>query len=509
MPALTRREFAGAAAAGALVRARDAAAAEDPTALSLAEAARRIRERTATPTGLTQACLARIEAYDGKLNAFITVVRDQALAQARTLDAEQKAGRLRGALHGVPIALKDLIDTAGVRTTAASRLLQDRAPAEDAAVVQRLKAAGAVIVGKTNLQEFAYGAGELSAFGPARNPWALDRGTGGSSSGSGAAVAAGLCFGALGTDTAGSVRQPASFCGIVGLKPTYGLVSIRGILPLMPSLDHCGPMTRTVEDAALMLDQLAGYDPLDPTSVQPPPARYLEAMRRPVSGLRLGLPEGYFDDLDPEVAEAVGRAVALLSDMTRGAKPVRLPPAAAFAVGGPLGAEALTFHAALLKEKPDDYLPPIRRRIEAQQRWSAADYARTRFDLQLLRRAIDGAFTDVDLVVMPTERGLSQRLEDMIARSMGTAPAPAVPPAPSNIAPFDAYGIPAISVPCGFSRSGLPIGLMIAGPHFSDGRVLALAGAYEAAAGWKNRRPPLSPDTPAPPVGGYTWMSSR
>src|SRR6266850_2575298 len=292
MAALTRRSFTFAAvgtAMGALaVRGQRS---EDLSTLSLAEASARIRSRSVSPVQLTEACLARIQTYNPKLNAYITVLRDQALAQARELEAEQRAGKLRSPLHGIPIALKDNIDTAGIRTTAASAVFDDRIPDEDAEVTRRLKAAGAVLVGKTNLHEFAFGGtSATSYYGPVRNPWALERNPGGSSGGSAAAVAADLCYGALGTDTGGSIRTPSSYCGIVGLKPTYGLVSIRGIVPLVVSLDHCGPMTRTVRDAALLLNALAGYDRLDIASVEHPAEDYVAALDKPVAGFKLGIP---------------------------------------------------------------------------------------------------------------------------------------------------------------------------------------------------------------------------
>src|SRR6202166_634870 len=276
MHALSRRGFT-LSVIGAVAALADAS--EDLSRLSLAEASARIRARTVTPTQLTEACLARIQTYNPKLNAFITVLREQALAQARALEAEQRAGRFRSPLHGIPIALKDNIDTAGIRTTAASAVFDDRVPEHDAEVTRRLKDAGAILIGKANLHEFAMGeTSATSYYGPVRNPWALDRNPGGSSGGSAAAVSAGLCFGALGTDTGGSIRTPASFCGVVGLKPTYGLVSIRGIIPLSVSLDHCGPIVRTVEDAALVLNALAGYDKLDIASVQHPAEDYLASM---------------------------------------------------------------------------------------------------------------------------------------------------------------------------------------------------------------------------------------
>src|ERR1700730_8501907 len=249
-----------------------ASTSEALTGLTLAEASARMRSGTVTSTELVSACLARIDVYNPKINAFITVTRDAALAQAKALDAEQRAGKSRGPLHGIPIALKDNIDTAGVRTTAASAVFDDRVPTEDAEVARRLAAAGAVVVGKANLHEFAMGGtSATSYYGPGRNPWALERNPGGSSGGSAAAVASDLCFGALGTDTGGSIRTPRAYCSVVGLKPTYGLVSIRGIIPLVLSLDHCGPLTRTVMDAAMMLNVLAGYDRLDIASVEHAP----------------------------------------------------------------------------------------------------------------------------------------------------------------------------------------------------------------------------------------------
>ena len=271
---LSRRTFLVSSAAAL---AAGQSSAEDLSVLTLAAASRRIRDRSVTSVALTEACLARIDSYNPLINAFITVLREHALAQARTLDAEAKAGKFRGPLHGIPLALKDNIDTAGIRTTAASAVFDDRVPTEDAEVARRLKLAGAVIVGKANLHEFAFGGtSATSYFGPVRNPWSLARNPGGSSGGSAAAVAMDCCFGALGTDTGGSIRTPASYCSVVGLKPTYGLVSIRGIIPLTFSLDHCGPLTRTVEDAAIILNHLTGYDRLDIASVEHGREDYVE-----------------------------------------------------------------------------------------------------------------------------------------------------------------------------------------------------------------------------------------
>src|SRR5713226_2742354 len=377
MPDLTRRGFSltvvGALAARGQV-------SEDLSMLSLVEASARIRARSVSPTQLTVACLARIETYNPKLNAFITVMREQALAQARELEAEQLSGKLRSPLHGIPIALKDNVDTAGIRTTAASAVFDDRIPEQDAEVTRRLKAAGAVLIGKTNLHEFAMGGtNATSYYGPVRNPWALDRNPGGSSGGSAAAVSAGLCFGALGTDTGGSIRIPAAFCGVVGLKPTYGLVSIRGIVPLILSLDHCGPIVRTVEDAALMLNALAGYDKLDIASVEHPKEDYAAAMKQPVSGFRLGIPRGpFFDLLDADVAKAVEAAISVLSKLTRSVKDVTLPPTRDVV----LAAESYAYHEEYFTRTPTRYMLPTRRNLQNNANTKAADYVRARWRLE-------------------------------------------------------------------------------------------------------------------------------
>lgn len=487
---LTRRNFS-LSMLGAL--AAQGQASDDLAAISLAEASARIRSRATTPTNLVQACLKRIEVYNPKLNAFITVTRDQALAQARELDAEQRAGKLRGPLHGIPVALKDNIDTAGLRTTAASAVFDDRIPGEDAEVAQRLKAAGAILIGKVNLHEFAMGGtSATSYYGPVRNPWALDRNPGGSSGGSAAAVAADLCFGALGTDTGGSIRTPASFCGIVGLKPTYGLVSLRGIIPLTLSLDHCGPITRTVEDAAIMLNVLAGYDKLDIASVSHPKEDYVAAMAQPVSGFRLGVPRApFFDLLDADVAKAVDDAIGALAKMTKGAKDVALPSTSQITLGG----ESYAYHEEFFGRGGQRYMIPTRRALQNGQNVKAADYIRGRWKLELMRRTIDDAFQDVDLVVLPTRRRTPRTVDAAIKREASDKPRN---PEMENTGQFNVYGIPAISVPCGFTSGGLPIGLMIAGPRFSEGKVLALARAFERATEWHARKPPLRPDIAVP-----------
>src|SRR6266852_3554860 len=275
--------------------------------MGIREIAEQFRKRSLSPVELTTDCLARIERLNPKLNAFITVTAESALAQARQAEAEIRRGNWRGPLHGIPLALKDLIDTAGVRTTAASSLFKDRIPAEDAEVVRRLREAGAVLLGKQNLHEFAYGGSSMiSAFGEVRNAWNAEHVAGGSSGGPATSVAAGLGYGAIGTDTAGSVREPAALCGVVGLKPTYGRVSARGVIPLSISLDHVGPIARTVADVAVILQAIAGFDAKDKASVDVPVEDYVAGLHKNLKPLRIGVPRKFFfEDLDPEVASAM------------------------------------------------------------------------------------------------------------------------------------------------------------------------------------------------------------
>ncbi|HXG90354.1 MAG TPA: amidase [Vicinamibacterales bacterium] len=510
MTSLTRREFTistlGVAAAAARLAAAPmqgtrptappaVTAADTLAGLTLAEASARIRTGSVTSTDLVNACLARIDAYNPKVNAFITITREIALAQAKVLDAEQRAGKLRGPLHGIPIALKDNIDTAGVRTTAASAVFDDRVPAEDAEVARRLAASGAVVIGKTNLHEFAAGGtSATSYYGPVRNPWALDRNPGGSSGGSAAAVATDLCYGALGTDTGGSIRTPASFCSVVGLKPTYGLVSIRGIIPLSLSLDHCGPMTRSVMDAALLLNVLAGYDRLDIASVERASEDYVAALKQPVSGFRIGIARApFFDLLDADVAKAIDEALRTLATLTKSLSDTVLPSTRDVSVTG----ETYAYHEEMFIRAPGRYMIPTRRTLQGGANAKSAEYIRGRWRLELLRRTIDDAFRDVDLVVLPTRRRTPRTVDAAIKREETDVPRN---PELENTGAFNIYGIPAISIPCGFTSNGLPVGLMIAGPRFSEGKVLALAHAFEQATGFHTRKPPIRPDTPLPPL---------
>ncbi len=462
-----------------LLSATVSVAANQPLSLSLAEASEHVRGGTISPVDLTRACLDRIEALDPKLNAFVTVTSASALESALEAEKEIRGGTWRGPLHGIPIALKDLVDVQGLRTTAGSHVLADRVAAEDAEIVKRLKAAGAVLLGKLNMHEFAYGASSVvSAFGPVRNPWSLERSAGGSSAGSAAAVAAGFCFGAIGSDTGGSIRQPAAYTGIVGLKPTFGLVSTHGVVPLAWSLDHVGPMTRSVKDAALMLQVLAGGGDAAPDYV-----RALEAGDE----LRIGVPrERFWEGLHPEVEAATRTALALIGRLGQ-VRDVELedPNEPAVAV---LRAEAYAYHEPFLAHSSDRYQPETLRRIQRGAEVTAAAYIRARRRLDELRAAAGRLFESVDLLVTPTTPVPPPAIAAITADIDSLRAAELV--MLRNTRPFNAFGLPAVSVPCGFTSDGLPIGLQITGAAGDEAGVLALAHAYEQATDWHERRPP-------------------
>lgn len=443
-----------------------------------------IRAKELSPLELTRTCLERIEKLNPALNAFITVTGELALAQARAAESEIARGEWRGPLHGVPIALKDLIDTAGIRTTAASALFADRTPAEDAEVVRRLKQAGAVILGKNNLHEFAYGGSSLvSHFGDVHNPWDTGRIAGGSSGGSAAAVAAGLCFAAIGSDTAGSIREPAALCGCVGLKPTYGRVSSRGVVPLSSSLDHVGPLTATVADAAILLQAIAGYDPADITTSDVPVADYVSAMRETSKSLRIGVPRAYFyDHLDAEVAAAVEQALEIIKTLVAEVKDVTLDVPTNRRLQS---AESYAYHAENVAKSPEKYQAETLRRIMSGANVTAAEYILGRREMDEASRSIREIFGEVDVVITPTVPMPAPSIADL--RKTPEALRPAELRLLRNTRPFNVWGLPAISVPCGFTQSGLPIGLQIAGPHWREDLVLRMAHAYEQATGWRKR----------------------
>ena len=454
------------------------------------DAAELLRHKSISPVELTQAYIARIERLNPTVNAFITVTAEQALQQARVVEAEILRGHWRGPLHGIPVGLKDLIDTAGTRTTAASAVFKDRVPAADAEVVCRLKAAGAVLLGKLNMHEFAYGGTSVpSYFGAVRNPWNLQRIAGGSSGGSAAAVAAGLCIAALGSDTAASVRHPAAYCGVVGLKPTFGRVSTRGVIPLSWSLDHIGPICRSAMDAAFVLETLAGYDPADPWSVDRPVDRYTSGIGSQTQALRIGMVrEPYFEDLDPDIEAAVATAIQVLTQISGGARDVALPYSNVLLTIA--SAEAYAFHKSYLAQDPQLYQTMTRQRLEQAAGISAADYIDARRELDRLRWQAHSVFSEVDLLVTPTTVIAPITIES--GERDPPLPANGTPVEFRNTHMFDVLGLPAISVPCGFTRDGMPIGLQIAGPRWGEARVLALAHAYQQLTDWHRRSPDLN-----------------
>jgi aspartyl-tRNA(Asn)/glutamyl-tRNA(Gln) amidotransferase subunit A len=463
--------------------------------LNIESASALIKTRKVSPVELTRACLSRIERLNPQLNAFITVTAESALAEARQAEADIQQHRWRSALHGIPIALKDLVDTAGVRTTAGSELFKDRVPAEDAEVVRRLKAAGAVFLGKLNMHEFAYGGSSaVSFFGPVRNPWNVAHSPGGSSGGSAAAVAAHLCYGAIGSDTGGSIREPAAYCGIVGLKPTYGRVSTAGAIPLSWSLDHLGPLTRTTVDAALMLQVLAGYDPRDSSSLDTSVPDYAAAMRSATSSLRVGIPRDFFfEGLDPDIQAAMEAALSVLKTLT-GAQ-LDIAPLATNGTYASvmdsciaiLQAEAYAYHQDYVAKSPELYQKPTIERILAGAKITTPTYIQSRRQLEKLRRFVSRGFDGVDLLITPTTPVPPFAIADL--QSDPTTMRPKEVRMLHNTRPFDMFGAPTISVPCGFTRSGLPIGMQITGAPGDEGTVLRLARAYEQATEWHKRQP--------------------
>jgi aspartyl-tRNA(Asn)/glutamyl-tRNA(Gln) amidotransferase subunit A len=452
-----------------------------------------LRNKSISPVELTKACLARIEKLNPTLNAFVTLTADAAVAQAREAEAEIQRGNCRGPLHGVPIGIKDLIDTAGIRTTAASALFRDRIPTEDAEVVRRVKDAGAVLLGKQNLHEFAYGGSSMvSYFGEVHNPWDPAYIAGGSSGGSAAAVAAGLGYAALGTDTAGSIREPAALCGVVGLKPTYGRVSVRGVIPLSVSLDHVGPITRTVADAAVILQAIAGFDAKDSRSADVPVPDCLSGMREKTLR-RIGVPRTFFfDDLDSEVDSALKQALSVLALMRLDIRDIELPVLTDRKLQS---AESYAYHAEFVARSPELYQPETLRRIRTGANISQESISERRRELEQVRREIGEIFEKVDLLVTattpipaPSVTELKEYPERLRTRELLLL---------RNTRPANVWGLPAISIPCGFTQTGLPIGLQIIGPRWGEVKVLQLADAYEQATAWHKSVPKIASDTAA------------
>jgi aspartyl-tRNA(Asn)/glutamyl-tRNA(Gln) amidotransferase subunit A len=457
--------------------------------LSLSEASDLIAAGKVSPLELTEACIARSEALEPLLNAFFTRTFDTALAEARSATEAIASGRRFGPLHGIPFGLKDLYETAGVRTTAGSKVREHYVPEADAYTVERLKQAGVVLLGKLNMHEWALGGTNINVWYPSpRNPWDTGRVTGGSSGGSGAAVAAGLCFGALGSDTRGSIRIPAALCGVTGIKATYGRVSIRGVVPLNWSLDHAGPLARTARDCALVLQAIAGYDDLDPTCVDRPVDDYTSGIGAGIAGLRVGIPDRFFFDEDvtePDVAAAVRDGARVLESLGATVSTIEYPDLSLYADNGAFLADAAAYHEQTLADRPDDYAPIIGTRLRDALTLRAVDYSRARYKQLELKRAMKHVFEQVDLVLTPTSPIVAPLFPD-------ESPMPLQNLLVRNTGSFNASGGPVISLPCGFSREGLPIGMSLAGRDWEEALVLRAAHAYQQATDWHARRPPIS-----------------
>jgi aspartyl-tRNA(Asn)/glutamyl-tRNA(Gln) amidotransferase subunit A len=459
-----------------------------PTFPTIAEASRLIAAKKLSPVEFTRSLLARIAAHDPQVNAFITVTEKQALTAARAAERAVMAGR-KDRLLGIPLAYKDIYETAGVRTTAHSRILADNVPTEDAETVRRLSAAGAIMLGKLATHEFAIGGPALDLpWPPARNPWDLRRFTGGSSSGSGAAIAAGLALGALGSDTGGSIRLPAAYCGIAGLKPTPGLVSRRGVIPLAPSLDTAGPMAWTAEDCAILLDAIAGFDPADPASVPGPQVSYANAIATSLKGLRVGVLRHFYEHdapVAPEMLHAMVNATKLLRGLGCTVEDVRLPPLQDYnAVGRVIiCAEAYAMHEANLRKRLADFSRAFRIRVLAGALIRAADYIAAQRRRAELIALTARAFEHFDvLITAPTVGPASllseQRPDDGFTRPFFTTVA--------NVA-----AVPSMVVCSAFTATGLPLGLEIMGPAWADATVLRVGHHFEQEAGLRDTRPTL------------------
>ena len=463
--------------------------------LSITQTAALIRARELSPVELAQAYLDRIAAHDGALGAYITVMRDRALAQARQAETDIQAGDYKGPLHGIPIAVKDIINTKDTLTSAGSRVLADNIPAEDSTIIQRLDAAGAVLLGKLNLSEFAIGGTIDHPYGTPRNPWNPDHTAGGSSSGSGVAVAGGLCAAALGSDTGGSIRGPAAFCGIVGLRPTYGRVTRHGVIPMCWSMDTIGPMTRAVADCALVLSAIAGPDPRDPTSAHAPVPDYVADIEHGARGLSIGLPTEmfHFDGLNDEVRQSVTRAVSVLEEHGASANEVSLPTSAhsgaVFLTTADVDAAA--YHADRLKTRGDLYDWSTRARLESAALTPASAYIRAQRARALIASELHAALDQHDALILPSGPGPAPTIAASTGRPGGYYQGSLDMARRRYTSPAALAGMPAISVPCGLSQSGLPIGMQIIGKPFSEPILLRLARAYERATDWQERHPTI------------------
>ena len=457
--------------------------------MTAADAAQAIAARKLSPVELMTALLERIARLDPKLNVFIRLDGEAAMDAARAAEAEVAAGRLRGPLHGVPVGIKDIIDVAGLPTTCHSKILVDNIAAADAVCVARLRGAGAIVMGKLSTHEFAIGGPSFDLpWPPARNPWNTDHHPGGSSSGSGSGIAAGLFPLALGSDTGGSVRNPASACGIVGLKPTYGLVSRRGVFPLSFTLDHVGPMTRTVADNALMLEIIAGHDPLDPGSAAAPAGHYAAGLERGVRGLRIGFIRHFHEtDLpaDPEVTAGLEHVARTLQAAGAEIRDIRLPTLGEFGAVNRviLQSEAWAIHGPWLRERPGDYGQLARRRLLPGAFIAAGDYVQAQRRRLEMIAAVEAALREVDVLLCASAMDPPSRIEDA-EETERTYPRQAR-------TPFNVTGHPALAMMAGLSSAGLPLSVQFVGRYFDEATLFQVARAWERAAGTDEKHPPV------------------
>jgi aspartyl-tRNA(Asn)/glutamyl-tRNA(Gln) amidotransferase subunit A len=447
--------------------------------LTIAEAAARIERRDLSPVELTRAYLKRIEEVDSQLNSFLTIDAERALRAAEMAEAEIAGGTYRGPLHGIPLALKDLYDTAGLRTTAGSRFDADRVPDRDAETVRRLRNLGMVLLGKLNMHEWALGVTNANPhYGDCRNPYDTSRSPGGSSGGSGAAVAARLCAGSLGSDTGGSIRIPASLCGIVGLKPTFGRVSLRGVVPLSWNLDHAGPMTRSVHDAAMLLQAIAGYDAADPASAFVPVDTYDEGIDAGIVGWKIAIAiDAHFRDADADVLNAIDAAAGRLSELGADVITVELQGAAEAAQANALmtTSDAAAGHHEQLRDQPDMFGTDVLERMQRGAAYTSTEYILARRRQAIWRRYLDEFFETYDVLLTPATPITAPVLDDTAIEKARVLT--------RFTAPFNLAGLPAMSLPCGLDAAGLPIGLQIVGPAWAEARILRAGRAFEQAAG--------------------------
>jgi len=463
---------------------------EDLTFLDIRSAAKLIEKRELSPVELTAAYLGKIEAYDPLINSYISVSADQALTEAQEAEAEIYQHGPRSVLHGIPIALKDLYETADIATTAGSCFFAHHIPLQDACTVDRLRSAGAVFLGKLNMHEIALGVTNVNPhYGACRNPWDLERISGGSSGGSAAALASGFCMGALGSDTGGSIRIPASLCGIVGIKPTYGRVSLRGIIPLSWNLDHSGPMARTVWDTAILLQAIAGYDPNDPYSVRIDSDDYILHIQDGIAGWRIGVcvDEYFTARTAPEVRDAVHQAVVVFENLGAIVSEVDFPEArdAAHANGLMTTSDAAAYHQQRIMHQPDEFGVDVLTRLQQGAAYTSSEYILARHTQSLLRHRFESFFDHFDILLIPTTPVTAPPIEgpDAVAQA---------PLLTRFTAPFNLTGLPAISLPCGFSAQNLPIGLQLVGAPWVEANLLRAGYSFEQATNFHKIHPNLS-----------------